>query len=96
MSGALARKVGNYNKFPVTDAEIRNVKETFFQVAGFPNVLGALDGTLVPIKGPSIDEHLYICRKGYHALNIQGISDADYKFINTVAKWPGSSHDALI
>ena len=76
-SAALARKVGNYIKFPVTDAEIRNVKQTFFQVAGFPNVLEATDGILVPIKGPSIDEHFYICRKGYHALNIQGISDAD-------------------
>ena len=79
VSAALARRVGGYIKFPTTDAEMRNVKENFFQVAGFPNVLGAIDGTLVPIKGPSADEHLYICRKGYHALNIQGISDADYK-----------------
>ena len=96
VSAALARRVGDYIKFPTTDAEMRNVKEKFFQVAGFPNVLGAIDGTLVPIKGPSADEHLYICRKGYHALNIQGISDADYKFVNIVARWPGSSHDAFI
>ena len=96
VSAALARRVGDYIKFPTTDAEMRNVKENFFQVAGFPNVLGAIDGTLVPIKGPSADEHLYICRKGYHALNIQGISDADYKFVNIVARWPGSSHDAFV
>ena len=72
------------------------MKENFFQVAGFLNVLGAIDGTLVPIKGRSADEHLYICRKGYNALNIQGISDADNKFVNIVARWPGSSHDAFI
>ena len=96
VSAALARRVDNYISFPTTDAAIRTVKDTFFHVAGFPNVLGAIDGTLVPIKGPSVDEHLYVCRKGYHALNVQSVADADYKFINIVARWPGSSHDAFI
>ena len=72
------------------------MKENLFHVAGSPNVLGAIDGTLVPIKGPSVDQHLYVCRKRYHALNIQSVADADYKFINIVARWPGSSHDAFI
>ena len=62
------------------------MKEKLVYVAGFPNAL-------VPIKGPSINEHLYVCRKGYrvhHALNmhIQSVADADYKFINIVATWP--------
>ena len=63
------------------------MKEKLFHVAGFPNVL-------VPMKGPSVNEHLYVCRKGYrvhHALNrhIQSVADADYIFINIVASWPG-------
>ena len=62
------------------------MKEKLFHVAGFPNVL-------VSIKGPSVNEHLYVCRKGhgvYHALNrhIQSVADPDYKFINIVARWP--------
>ena len=36
------------------------MKEILFQVAGFPNVLGAIYGTLVPIKGQSVDEHIYM------------------------------------
>ena len=55
------------------------MQENLFHVAGCPNVL-------VSIKGPSVNEHLYVCRKGYsvhHALNrhIQSVADADYKFI---------------
>jgi hypothetical protein len=42
----------------------------FYDIKEFPLVLGAVDGTLIPIKAPSVDEHLYVCRKGYHALNI--------------------------
>ena len=73
------------------------MKEKLFHVAGFPNVL-------VPIKGPSVNKHLNVCRKGYrvhHALNrhIQSVADADYTFINIVPRWPGidsSSHYAFI
>ena len=68
--------------------------EQLIHVAGFPNVLGAIDGTLVPIEGPSVDEHLYVCRKGYRAYqtsnrHIQRVAGTDYKCINIVDRWPG-------
>ena len=49
---------------------------------------------LLPMKGPSVNEHLYACRKGYmvhHGLNrhIQSVADANYNFFNMVARWPG-------
>ena len=60
-------------------------------------VLGADDGTLIPIKTPSVDEHLYVCKKGYHALNTQCVCNAKKKqFINMVARCTGSTHDAHI
>ena len=70
------------------------MSQQLFHVAGFPNVLGTIDGTLVPIKRPSVDEHLYVCRKGYSACqasnrHIQTVADADYKCINIVDRWPG-------
>ena len=51
------------------------MKEKLVPVAGFPIVL-------VPNKGPSVNEHLYVCRKGYRlhqALNrhIQSVADDD-------------------
>ncbi|XP_069128985.1 putative nuclease HARBI1 [Argopecten irradians] len=76
--------------------EVRAVKEGFHGIAGMPNVVGAIDGTLIPIQSPTVDEHVFVCRKGYHALNVQAICDHSLKFINVVCKWPGSVHDSFI
>ena len=50
----------------------------------------------VPIKTQSEDENSYVNRKGWHSINVQGMSDADNSFINIVAKWPGSTHDSFL
>ncbi|XP_062587984.1 putative nuclease HARBI1 [Saccostrea cucullata] len=64
-------------KFPTGDAETTRTKVGFHAIAGFPNVLGAIDGTHIPITAPTTDEHLYVCRKGYHSINVQAIADCD-------------------
>ena len=40
-------------------------------------LIGAVDGTLEPIIAP------YVCRKGYHAINVQGVVDADLRLLNS-------------
>ena len=40
---------------------------------------GAVDGTLIPIQAPKDDEHVFVCRKGYHALNIQGVVEHELR-----------------
>ena len=37
----------------------------FYSIGAFPKVMGAIDGTLIPILAPAKEEHLYICRKGF-------------------------------
>ena len=64
-------------------------------IISFPNVIGAVDGTFVPIIAPSVDEHLYVTRKGFHAINVQGIFESNNMFLNLVVRWPGSIHDAF-
>ena len=59
-------------------------------------MLGAIDGSLVPIIAPSENEPVYVSRKGYHAINVQGIMNAELVFTNVVARWPGSAHDSFI
>ena len=47
---------------------------------------------LVPIIAPSENEHLYVCRKGYHAINAQVVCDSQLNFTDVVASYPGSTH----
>ncbi|XP_052233277.1 putative nuclease HARBI1 [Dreissena polymorpha] len=61
-----------------------------------PNVIGAVDGTLIPIIAPSEAEEVYVCRKGYHAINVQAVVDHEMRFTDVVAQWPGSVHDSTI
>jgi hypothetical protein len=58
--------------------EQQRVKYELYDIKEFPLVLGAVDGTLIPIKAPSVDEDLNVSRKGYHAINIQCVCDANY------------------
>lgn len=95
---ALVRLRDQHIKFPTTRAEVRRTQQEFFDVAGFPRVVGAIDGTQVGLHGCPYgpDEHIYVNRKGKHSINVQLICNARYKIINVVARWPGSTHDSRI
>ncbi|XP_050709509.1 putative nuclease HARBI1 [Eriocheir sinensis] len=58
-------------KMPPTNIERRRIARKFLRIQNFPRVIGAIDGTHVAIKAPSVDEALYFNRKRYHSLNIQ-------------------------
>ncbi|CAC5364487.1 Protein eyes shut homolog,Neurogenic locus Notch protein,Neurogenic locus notch homolog protein 3,Protein eyes shut,Protocadherin Fat 4,Delta-like protein C,Neurogenic locus notch homolog protein 1,Fibropellin-3,Protein crumbs homolog 2,Sushi, nidogen and EGF-like domain-containing protein 1,Protein jagged-1a,Sushi, von Willebrand factor type A, EGF and pentraxin domain-containing protein 1,Protein jagged-2,Neurogenic locus notch homolog protein 2,Protein crumbs homolog 1,Protein jagged-1,Protein jagged-1b len=81
---------------PTDAARFETVMRGFYDIAGFPNVVGAVDGTHVCIESPSIIEHIYVNRKNYHSINVQGICDSYLKFLNIVSQWPGGTHDAFI
>ncbi|XP_042882922.1 putative nuclease HARBI1 [Penaeus japonicus] len=82
-------------KMPRTRDEIQKTKQDFFAIKGFPNVLGAIDCTHIPIKPPR-QEHIYLNRKRVHSLNVQVVSDAHMKILSFSAKFPGSVHDSYI
>ena len=79
-----------------TQQELINVMGGFHEIAGFPNVIGAIDGTHIRIKSPPNDEHLFVNRKNYHSINVQGVCDEKLRFFNIVSKWPCSTHDSFI
>ncbi|WAR15468.1 HARB1-like protein [Mya arenaria] len=72
VSVILAGLLNRYVKFP-TGLEIESVKRKFYSVAGFPNVVGAVNGTHVKIQAPPDNEADYVNRKGYHSLNVQWV-----------------------
>ncbi|XP_071963309.1 putative nuclease HARBI1 [Antedon mediterranea] len=96
VSLALQRHMNEYVFFPMDAASIRETKIKFHDISGFPNVIGAVDGTHVRIQAPTVDEFVYVNRKGYHSLNIQVVCDANMRFTNCVVRWPGSTHDSRI
>ncbi|KAK4882161.1 hypothetical protein RN001_005480 [Aquatica leii] len=63
---------------------------------GFPGVLGAIDGTHIPITAPSKDQAAYCNRHQHHSIILQAICDANYKFIDVFAGYAGSVHDARV
>ncbi|KAK0150631.1 putative nuclease HARBI1 [Merluccius polli] len=50
VSNALCRRARQFIKFPATNEECIRTKQQLFDIAGFPNVLGAVDGTHIAIK----------------------------------------------
>lgn len=73
------------------------VSESFFNVAGFPCVIGCIDCTHVPIQSPGgTDAETFRCRKGFFSLNVQTVTSADLLIQNVVARWPGSTHDSTV
>ncbi|XP_062607876.1 putative nuclease HARBI1 [Saccostrea cucullata] len=88
--------VRRFINFPTSPDEIRRNQERFFQIAGFPGIVGTIDVTHVQIIAPRQNENDFVNRHHYHSLNVQVVFDSQYKLIDSVAKWPGSTHDARI
>lgn len=74
VTNALVSRKNQFIKWP-TDDRKNAIKHGFFEMAGFPNVIGCIDGTHVRIQAPSVDEPAYVNRKGYHSVNVQVTCD---------------------
>ncbi|KAK4871968.1 hypothetical protein RN001_016092 [Aquatica leii] len=93
----LASRAAEFIQLPRTEEEIRITNASFYQLANFPRVLGAIDCTHVKMISPGGDNaELYRNRKGWFSINVQAVCDASLKITNIVARWPGSVHDSRI
>ena len=96
VSVLLSRYINEYISFAREENGIRALKQGFYDTSNFHNVVGAVDGSLIPIKKPPRDEHLFVWRKGFHAINMQAICNAKLKFVSAVIQYPGSTHDSFV
>ncbi|RVE41493.1 hypothetical protein evm_013855 [Chilo suppressalis] len=83
--------------FPESQEEISTVKEQFYGIARFPNVIGCIDCSHIKIQSPGGDDaELFRNRNSYMSINMQTICDANLLITDVVARWPGSTHDSTI
>lgn len=66
------------------------------QKTGFPMVIGAVDGTHIPIMEPYVNPQDYFAYKMKYTLNVQGVCDYSGKFIDVDIRWSGGIHDAKV
>ncbi|XP_071177496.1 putative nuclease HARBI1 [Mytilus edulis] len=76
--------------------QIPRTVQKFKEKKGFPGVLGAIDGTHIPIRAPREFHENYINRKSFHSINLQGICDSNMHFLDVFCGWPGSVHDSRV
>lgn len=72
------------------------VKEGFNQMGGINGIVGAIDGTFIEIKAPSVDPEVYVTRKCNYAITLQAICDHRMMFTDCYVGWPGSVSDTRI
>ena len=96
VSNAIARKRQHFIMIPEQEAA-RAMQRKFKDIAGFSYVIGCVDGVHVQIQPPAVEKkEIYRCRKSFMSLNVQRTCDADLRFINIVARWPGSTNDSCV
>ena len=84
-----------YVKFPTGDA-LKDVICNFESKWGFPQCVGAIDGSHIPISAPLQKHTDYYNRKGWYSMVVQAVVDHDYLFRDICVGCPGSVHDARI
>ena len=82
--------------FPTTESEINEVTNGFKRIGFFSNVIGAIDGSHIPIKAPHLFPVDYFNRKGFYSIVLQAVVDHKKKFLDICVGWPGSTHDSRI
>lgn len=75
---ALASKCNTFIHFPLDFQSLQLLKQGFYEIARFPQCIGAIDCSHFKIKNPGGERGgRYRCRKGYYSINVQ-VSIIDY------------------
>ena len=79
-----------YMPLPQTEEHVRESSANFFKQHGFPQCIGAVDGTHIQMRNQEENATDYITRKGFFSLNLQACTDYRYCLFDVALKWPGN------
>lgn len=68
----------------------------FRRISCFPQVVGAIDNPIYRLLHPKNDPDDYYNRKQFHSIVLQGVADAQGRFIHVSTGYAGSIHDARV
>ncbi|KAH7937124.1 hypothetical protein HPB49_007984 [Dermacentor silvarum] len=75
-------------------------KAAFVRRGAIPGVLACIDSTLIAIMNPEglspADTASFISRKGYYALNVMVVCNAELRILVVDPRFPGSCHDSWL
>ena len=64
----------------LTKQRIEAMASEFEELKGIPYIIGAVDGSHIPIIAPKVDSGSYYCHKGFYSALLQGIVDCKCLF----------------
>ncbi|XP_065074454.1 putative nuclease HARBI1 [Ochlerotatus camptorhynchus] len=84
-------------RFPETEAGMEAIATDFRSVAGFPDVIGCIDGCYIYIRKPAHKiRSTYINRHDLLSMTLQGICDAKRRFLDVCVGYPSRIHDSRV
>ena len=75
-------------------ADLERFAHEFQNLHQIPYVVGAVDGSHIPIVAPRLHAADYFNRKGFHSVLLQGVVSSNCLFWSFDIGWAGSMHDA--
>ena len=82
-----------YIRWP-TASVMEKFADEFQDIHGIPYVVGAVDGSHIPIVAPHLYAADYYNRKDFHSVLLQGVVSSKCLFWDYDIGWAGSMHDA--
>ena len=83
-------------KLPKSEQEVCKVISNLYDAHGFPQCIGAIDGTHIFIKQPLENATDYINRKNRYSLKVQASCYYRSCFTGIMIKWQGNVHNSRI
>lgn len=84
-------------KFPATEVEKLESSNSFLNIAGFPGVIGCIDGSYMNIRTPANKiKSTYVNRHDQTSITLQAICNANKVFLDVFTGPPSKIHDSRI